>query len=367
MDRIGIALSGGGVRALIFHLGVLRYLAEAGLFDKIVSISSVSGGSLCMGAIFGAGGNRWPTGAEFLKDIEPRVRGMILGNNIQSAALWRLPVSPIYWRNRVKLLAKVLEDMWGIKGNLQDLPQKPFWEINCTTFESGRDFRFRRDFMGEYSIGYVQKPALPISHILAASAAFPILIGPYILKTAGLRWTEDSAGNGKTIDVPDHFTLWDGGVYDNLGLEPLYKIGKGMDSEIDFLIVSNASAPLDFQQRDGNLSLSNLHRLLEIALWQVDSLRSREVYSNVILQGKGFYMKIGFCVDHMTRLLGMNHIDIDQVPELHISKTDAQFAQSYPTTLNSPHERDFKRILRHGYENARSVHMLNQILKKKSS
>jgi len=44
---IGLALSGGGIRAAVFHLGVLKYLAEAGLFERIVSISSVSVVSLC--------------------------------------------------------------------------------------------------------------------------------------------------------------------------------------------------------------------------------------------------------------------------------------------------------------------------------
>jgi hypothetical protein len=44
--------------------------------------------------------------------------------------------------------------------------------------------------------------------------------------------------------VADAYTLWDGGVYDNLGLEALYKIGEGLDGEIDFLIVSNASASI---------------------------------------------------------------------------------------------------------------------------
>ena len=44
--RIGLALSGGGFRASIFHLGVLRRLAEAGWLNKIDVISTVSGGSI---------------------------------------------------------------------------------------------------------------------------------------------------------------------------------------------------------------------------------------------------------------------------------------------------------------------------------
>ena len=174
--RIGLALSGGGMRAALFHIGVLKYIAEKGEFSQITSISTVSGASLVVALIF-ANTGKWPSGEEFLAAL-PDIRRLILDNNIQAAALRRLPFSPQFWRNRVNLLAKVLEEKWRIKGNLQDLPAFPFWEINCTTFETGNNFRFRRDYMGDAKIGYVQKPTLPISHVIAASAAFPVLIGP---------------------------------------------------------------------------------------------------------------------------------------------------------------------------------------------
>ena len=43
--NIGIALSGGGIRATIFHLGLFRWLAEHEMLEEIKSISSVSGAS----------------------------------------------------------------------------------------------------------------------------------------------------------------------------------------------------------------------------------------------------------------------------------------------------------------------------------
>jgi predicted acylesterase/phospholipase RssA len=45
-ERIGLALSGGGFRASIFHLGVLRRLEELGIMDRVSVISAVSGGSI---------------------------------------------------------------------------------------------------------------------------------------------------------------------------------------------------------------------------------------------------------------------------------------------------------------------------------
>lgn len=44
--RIGLALSGGGFRASIFHLGVIRRLEELGIMKYVHTISAVSGGSI---------------------------------------------------------------------------------------------------------------------------------------------------------------------------------------------------------------------------------------------------------------------------------------------------------------------------------
>lgn len=40
--KIGVALSGGGIRATIFHLGLFKWLAENELMENIKHISSVS-------------------------------------------------------------------------------------------------------------------------------------------------------------------------------------------------------------------------------------------------------------------------------------------------------------------------------------
>lgn len=49
--KIGLALSGGGSRAMAFHLGCLRALNQLGLLDRIDVLSTVSGGSVI--------GERW--------------------------------------------------------------------------------------------------------------------------------------------------------------------------------------------------------------------------------------------------------------------------------------------------------------------
>src|SRR4249920_1449919 len=46
MKKIGLALSGGGFRATLYHLGLTRFLRDAGLLSRVTHITSVSGGSI---------------------------------------------------------------------------------------------------------------------------------------------------------------------------------------------------------------------------------------------------------------------------------------------------------------------------------
>ena len=46
MHRIGLALSGGGFRATLFHLGMVRFLREANILPAVTHITCVSGGSI---------------------------------------------------------------------------------------------------------------------------------------------------------------------------------------------------------------------------------------------------------------------------------------------------------------------------------
>ena len=48
---IALCLSGGGYRAMVFHLGALWRLNELGFLPKLARISSVSGGSITAGAL----------------------------------------------------------------------------------------------------------------------------------------------------------------------------------------------------------------------------------------------------------------------------------------------------------------------------
>src|SRR5205085_8467919 len=46
MKKLGLALSGGGFRASLYHLGLIRFLRDAGILSQVTHITSVSGGSI---------------------------------------------------------------------------------------------------------------------------------------------------------------------------------------------------------------------------------------------------------------------------------------------------------------------------------
>jgi hypothetical protein len=46
MKKIGLALSGGGFRATLYHLGLIRFLRDANILPQVTHITSVSGGSV---------------------------------------------------------------------------------------------------------------------------------------------------------------------------------------------------------------------------------------------------------------------------------------------------------------------------------
>ena len=67
--NIALALSGGGIRAMVFHLGVLRLLAERQLLENVQRISTVSGGSLLVGLMLQECEGQWSSSNHFLQRV----------------------------------------------------------------------------------------------------------------------------------------------------------------------------------------------------------------------------------------------------------------------------------------------------------
>ena len=367
LRNIGIALSGGGIRAMIFHLGLFKWLSENKMLKRVKKVSSVSGASLCVGMIYAHNALKWPTNDEF-----PVVLSSIMNalqTDLQLSAIRKLIFSPNYWNKKVNIIAKVLENKWGVHGNLAQLTGDTSWYVNCTTYETGKRFRFCKENMGDYIVGYVEKPNIPISEVMAASAGFPALIGPYSLKTGNYRWITSTRYPEKKWHFPANQTLhlWDGGVYDNFGLESVFKFNDGgtLENDVDFLIVSNASASIDLQSRKSAMSFKNLKRILDISMDQVAALRSRTVMDFINRTRQGMYVKIGNSAEMIAKASKCPYELKVQLIERCISAEQAIKAMNYATTLRKPAETDIQLLLRHGYEVADCTYTCYQKQKQK--
>ncbi len=241
--RIGICSSGGGFRAAFYALGCLRYLAEAGLLGRVVSVSAVSGGSIAAAAL----ADRWDAlGAAdfsldaFLREVDTPFRREVTEHDLR----WRWVVQAVKARlvgdrrGGGAVLGQVLGDLYRTR-NLADLPSGLQAVFTSTDLGTGRAFRMSRDFIGGYDFGYAPAPPdLRLGTAVAASAAFPVVFAPVSLATPGLGLN----------NAPPELALVDGGVYDNLGLEwfqgwhPSRRPPTAVPA--DFLIVANASGPL---------------------------------------------------------------------------------------------------------------------------
>jgi len=368
-----LALSGGGVRAVCFHAGVLKWLAERGELERVNYVSSVSGGSLFVGLVFHAGQLRWPSSREYLDSVFPFVRATLTESSLQSSALRRLLLVPLNWRfvfARANVVARTIEKLWGVTERLRDLPAGPVWAINGTTGETGVRFRIKGTKLGDYETGYASVPDMKIAVAMAISAAFPVGIGPLSLKARGLDWEKrekwDSDEVKKYKPSVRVLHLYDGGLYDNLGLEALFDVGNQVfrvteGVEYDKIAVSDASPPLLRGRIPFVLSPLRAKRLIDITLAQIRRLRVRSFVSFIRKNpGRGVYIQMGQeATSAIKRLGGSESAAGARLSQMEwLSASEVERAASYKTTLRRVAARDFDLLARHGYETARWNGML---------
>ena len=336
---IALVLSGGGIRAMAFHLGVLKFLAENHALENVVRISSVSGGSLLVGLMLQEERLAWPSSSTFSRTIYPALREKLCVRSMQWGALRQLG-RPGNWRfllSRANLLAAALKREWGIGARLADLPVHPEWSINGTNAENGRRFRFKHNSLGDYLTGYAAPGNFPLASALAVSAAFPGGFGPLSLRTEGFLWQKrewDAPTGSEQAITPSHKTLhlYDGGVYDNLGLEPVFDAGRGASKFPDHLIIlSDAGMPLTNGFSSGPLSPFRFKRVADIMSDQSHALRIRTFMH--FLQGapgRGALVSIS---DRSNAALSASR----------------DFAVAFPTTLRALQPKEFDKLAGHGY------------------
>ena len=138
-------------------------------------------------------------------------------------------------------------------------------------------------------------------------------------------------------------------MYDNLGAEALYKPDGGFRSGFDFLIVSDASAPLDFDPRSLKRLIKPGHRILrliDVATDQVRSLRARSLVAEFSRsRNVGVYLRSGNTTEDIYVAAG-HAIP----PGDYLRSAAVQRAANFHTTLRRLKVSELGLLCRHGYE-----------------
>ena len=359
-DGYALVLSGGGVRATAFHLGLLLRLAVEERLERVKVISTVSGGSLAAGLVFSKAGLAWPSSSAFINTVLPQARTALVEHSLQGGALRRLAIRP--WKlfgSRGNLFAQTLEDLWGITGTLKQMGETPRWFINATCYDTGRNWRFSKQHIGDWKFGHNFNQAVPISVAIAASAAIPYMVGFVHLSVHPDGWFSINPATDEPRDpikpMRDSVRLWDGGVYENLGMEPVYKPQRGLvDKDVALLIVGDASAYLaEHLGPAGVFSATYPHirppRLFDIATEQTRALRSR-ILIDAILGGRlrGAIVTLGRSVGFIDSEARRQRTGTLQ--NAFLDKAEVSAAATYPTNAEQMTTKDFTNLLRHGFE-----------------
>lgn len=224
---IALCLSGGGYRAMVFHLGALWRLNETGWLKKLNRVSSVSGGSIAAGML----GLQWTKLTFNAQGTATNLVDLVI-NPVLSLADHTLDAGSIIGGivNPFKSISEEIADSYRSHlyghATLQDLPsdnEGPRFVINSTNVQTKVLWRFSKPYMGDYRVGLIKNPTVQLAVAVGASSAFPPVLSPVQLKVHANDFDPKSAGDLQKPPYNTDVVLSDGGVYDNLGLETAWK------------------------------------------------------------------------------------------------------------------------------------------------
>lgn len=291
---IAICLSGGGYRAALFHLGALRRLNELGLLAGARTISGVSGGAIAASLLTNPD-LHWAAEAAQTDGVvdgfeeciaEPLRR--LCSRNVRTPALLS-KLRPDRWFTdgaAVQALGDELAQTipwWG--RSLSAVPTRPVGLVTgATEVAYGVDWvfiapnaRYPHGRLGDYRMGYAVPPDyVRVADAIAASCAFPPFFAPLVLDGDKLHLTGGTGGHAgpgpdRGEQLRHRIRLTDGGVYDNLALEPVWK-------DHATVILSDGGAV--FRAETERTVWGRLLRILAIATGAGQSVRTRWLYAS---------------------------------------------------------------------------------------
>jgi predicted acylesterase/phospholipase RssA len=291
MKKIGLALSGGGFRATLYHLGLVRFLRDAGILPQVTHITSVSGGSIIAAHLAlhwnrytGSEGDFDAAAGELLAFIALDVRNRIMRRFPLMLPL-RLPRRLVGLSNRKLRRTGLLEYhyekyLYGDR-SLFELPETPELHILATNLSEGRLCSFNREGLlnirreaDGFRIERIKVGLGTVSMAVAASSAFPGFFPPMLLSEKDVGATSGAFGR-------QSFT--DGGVFDNLGVRMFRFLARSGDTEPlrwDAVLVSDTGKPFEVQSSVEEVGVvrtaMRASDILMDRVWQLESETFRD-------------------------------------------------------------------------------------------
>lgn len=233
-DRLALCLSGGGFRAALFHLGAVRRLNEVGCLSQVDTVSSVSGGSI-LAAHLATHVRPWPAPGTSFLDWQGKVEAPFfefVRTNIRTGPLLQRFLLPWNWF-RPSTQARALAAIYEKKLTslmLPDLPELPRFIFCATDMYFGVSWVFEKSRVGSYQAGYLAPaPKWPVARAVAASSCFPPVFNPLPMEMEPGQKIVDGIGQPAKDWVG--MSVNDGGLYDNLGLQPVEQHGTVLVSD----------------------------------------------------------------------------------------------------------------------------------------
>ena len=291
---IGLALSGGGFRATLFHLGVVAFLRDSNRLKDVTHITSVSGGSILAAHLVlkwdkytGTQEDFEQAAGEIYKFVRRDVRGRVYRRAPMHLPFRFLPQPaatvprPRRWFVQVPSLRKTTTDLLidhysqlydGETLEHLDGDERPQLYLLTTNQTDGTLCSFcRHGFRDEQRKREFEAEAISLARAVAASSAFPGLFPPVALTPRNSGIPQRDLGHPEVL-------LTDGGVYDNLGLRKFHFLLEDKSIDLDYVVVSDASAEFKVGHRGGVLEpLRTSLRAADILTKRINELERRFV------------------------------------------------------------------------------------------
>ncbi|MFN0086848.1 MAG: tetratricopeptide repeat-containing protein [Blastocatellia bacterium] len=374
--KVGLALSGGGFRASLYHIGVLAKLADIGVLNRVEALSCVSGGSI-IGAHyylelrqlfrekiddkeFSSEDYRQiikNLEREFLAGVQRNIRTRVISSLVSNVRMIfsadysrTMRVGELYekhlyarvqdreghrkrWLDELKIVPndedkasfKPLRDNWRRSNKV------PILILNATSLNTGHVWQFTASYMGEppaainneidagYRLRRMWYRDAPPAYRDAEGAPRRMRLGYAVASSSCV------PGMFEPLSLPDLYKdktvqLVDGGVFDNQGTASL------LEQSCSVLLVSDASGQMTTEDKPSKSLLNVVLRSSSISQERIRWAQHRELEAR---RRSGLLRGLMFI--HLKKDLDTNPADWIDCPDPYDSTADAR-----PPELRGP-------------------------------